>query len=169
MWPSCLASIFVILCLLGMPVNACEKLIIFSGISRFTSVVDGEEVRKSILTTIKISEEQFEAPPKWQAGEGIEPDLQPNKAVQLSLPLAMAQYKGTEEVKVYRIVLRQHICVENWWYYLISFTPSNYSLNRAPSYSNYVAVLLDGTVIPSLSKPEIIKETIPKKMSEDIF
>ena len=169
MRPSYLISLFVTLWLIGVPVKACEKNIIFSGISRFTNVVNGEEIRKNTRTTIEVSEEQFEASPKWQAGTGIEPALQPNKAVQLALPLAMEQYKGTERVKVYRIVLRQHICVENWWYYLISFTPNSYPLNRAPSFSNYVAVLLDGTVIQSQSKPESTKMTPPKKKTEDIF
>lgn len=91
--------------------------------------------------------------PSWLPGAS-DPPISISRATELSLSWAKNHYSQFDSVEIREISLTSLGCVgsSNQWYYVVEFIPV---IDGARKYSpgNWVAVLMDGTVIGATIKP----------------
>jgi hypothetical protein len=94
-----------------------------------------------------ISFDQIKATKKWSPEEG-EPPLSISDAYSIVKDWGKKEYARYDSVEIRELKLAQHGCslFSNSWYYVVDFTPV-LDGNKLWGSGNWVAVLMDGTVI----------------------
>lgn len=96
-----------------------------------------------------ISQQQIEATQKWSPKMG-EPPLSISSVYNLIEEWATIEYTRYDGVKIKEISLKQYRCslVNHRWYYFIELSPVIEG-NELWGSGNWVAILMDGTIIGS--------------------
>lgn len=91
--------------------------------------------------------------PAWSPQKG-EPPLSVFKASRAALTWAKAKYTRYDNVEISELMLTSYSCrgVPDRWYYRVQFTPI-IDGNRVVGWGNFVAVLMDGSVVAPVASP----------------
>lgn len=106
------------------------------------------------LLRIFALDEQIEGTQSWEMDETANPPLALNRALQIAQNWAAKNYPQFDEVRVGRISLHERRCgfARGRWFYVFDFDPV---IDRKLQLGteHFVAVLMDGTVIPPNDPP----------------
>jgi hypothetical protein len=109
---------------------------------------DGTVVRIFVL------DEQINGTKAWDMKESSEPPLPLSKALRIAQNWAVKNYRGFDQVRIGRISLNERRCgfSRGRWFYVFDFDPVKDG-NLQLGTEHFVAVLMDGTVVPPSDPP----------------
>ena len=110
--------------------------------SVYATIDEGEKRVELILDS-----KALERAPAWDPASA-DPPLSVAKASRAAMDWARGEYTRYDSVEIREIVLAPYSCpsIKNRWYYRFDFTPI-IDGNRVTSPGNFVAVLMDGSVV----------------------
>lgn len=99
-------------------------------------------------------DEQINDTTAWDMKESSTPPLPLAKALRIAQAWASKNYKGFDEMRISRISLNERRCgfSRGRWFYVFDFDPVKAG-NVQLGTEHFVAVLMDGTVIPPSDAP----------------
>lgn len=99
-------------------------------------------------------DEQIDGTEPWQMDETSEPPLALARALKIARNWAAKHYPEFDEVRIARISLNQRRCgfARNQWFYVFDFDPFHDGKLQLGT-EHFIAVLMDGTVIPPNEPP----------------
>ena len=106
------------------------------------------------LVRIFALDEQINGTKSWDMKESSDPPLPLSKALKIARSWAAKNYRGFDHVRVGRISLNERRCgfSRGRWFYVFDFDPVKDG-NLQLGTEHFVAVLMDGTVIPPNESP----------------
>lgn len=124
--------------------HACDKASVMSATD-----VDGRKLE------LLLDSAQVENTPQWSPGSS-EPPLSISQATEIAFTWAKERYDRFDVVEVREISLTSLGCVSsrNHWYYIFDFVPVMDG-NRMYGVGNWIAVLMDGTVVGTTRAGEV--------------
>lgn len=107
------------------------------------------------LVRIFALDEQMDGTKSWEIDETEEPPLALGQALRIARGWAAKNYPQFDEVRIGRISLNRRRCgfTRNQWFYVFDFDPVQDGDLQLGT-EHFVAVLMDGTVIPPNEPPE---------------
>ena len=111
-------------------------------------------IERSSLVCIFALDEQIEDTEAWEMDEKASPPLPLKRALRIARNWAAKNYRQFDEVRVGRISLHERRCgfARDRWFYVFDFDPV-VDRNLQLGTEHFVAVLMDGTVIPPNDPP----------------
>ncbi len=106
------------------------------------------------LVRIFALDEQIDSSKRWETDEKSNPPLPLSKALRIAQRWATKNYPAFEEVRIGRISLNERRCgfSRGRWFYVFDFDPVEDGKMQLGT-EHFVAVLMDGTVIPPNDPP----------------
>lgn len=99
-------------------------------------------------------DEQIDGTKAWEMDEKSDPPLALSRALKIARSWAAKNYPQFDEVRIGRISLNQRRCgfARDQWFYVFDFDPLQDG-NLQLGTEHFVAILMDGTVIPPNDPP----------------
>ncbi len=106
------------------------------------------------LVRIFALDEQIDGTKRWRMDEKGDPPLALSRALKIARKWAAKNYPQFDEVRIGRISLNERRCgfSRGHWFYVFDFDPVRDG-NLQLGTEHFVAVLMDGTVIPPNDPP----------------
>ncbi len=112
------------------------------------------QLQGGTLVRIFALDEQIDGTKSWQMDEKSDPPLALPRALKIAQNWAAKNYPQFDEVRIGRISVNERRCgfARNHWFYVFDFDPVQDGKLQLGT-EHFVAVLMDGTVIPPNDPP----------------